>query len=70
MLCLMRHSSVSASINAGGEQSSRKKSVLEGRQQMEKEPAPEEVKGGRKTVTSKLRQFNDTLENCICIYYT
>lgn len=37
---------------------------------MKKEPAPEEVKGGRKTVTSKLRQFNDTLENCICIYYT
>lgn len=68
MPCLMRHSLLSASVNAAGEQSSRKKMVLEGRQQMKKKPAQEEVRRGRKTVTSTLRQFNDTLENCICIY--
>lgn len=60
MLCLMRHSSVSASINAGGEQRSRKKANSKWKRNQH-----QKVKGGRKTVTSRLRQFNDTLENYI-----
>lgn len=56
---------LSCCYHTDDEKCSRKKSVLEGRQQMKKGRATAEVKGSREMVTSRSGQFNGTLETCI-----